>query len=86
MATKSRIRRSFGKGKNSQFELEELDSDLSNVLLCGIKGRQLCDPYAQKLRRVQRTVWDSRPWDLERWECAVSRAANEFACHMHALQ
>ena len=38
VVTKSRIRRSFGKGKSSQFELEELDSDLSNVLLCGIKG------------------------------------------------
>ena len=49
-------------------------------------GRRLSDYFAQRLTEEQRTVCDSRRWNLEQWERAVSRATNESACHMHALQ
>ena len=48
--------------------------------------RRLSDYCAQRLTEEQRTVWNSRRWKIERWECAVSRAASESACYMHALQ
>ena len=53
-------RRLFGEEEEEQAagcKLEELDSELSNVVLCEIQGRGLCDPCAQSLsNKVKNSV------------------------------
>ena len=84
-----------GQRKSVDEEAKEKQAAVGNwkvgsrfVPTCAVnrKGRRLNDYSAQKLTEEQRTVWDSRRWNLEQWERAVSRATNESACHMHALQ
>ena len=65
------IRRSFVCITKQPFEIGEIGTRIvPTSAVCNLL-RSLCDRYAQTLKSECGTLWTSRIWMMDGWECAV---------------